>query len=72
MWCVTSRDAEVITVTPGTDEKLVVAGAPLAANASTTSDGAVGDYACFISVTDTDTSGTDGWWMLGNGLTAWQ
>jgi hypothetical protein len=72
MWCVFSRDAEVMTIDPNGTEKININGVASAAGVSVTSDGAVGDFGCFIAVTDTDTTGTDGWWQLGYGKTAWQ
>jgi hypothetical protein len=72
MWCAVSDVAEIQTIDPNGSEKMVVNGSVSAAGVAVTSDGALGDYACFVAVTDTDGSGTDGWWMLGNGLTPWQ
>jgi hypothetical protein len=70
--CIIARDAEVATVDLDAADKFFIAGAAKGAGVTITSDGAAGDYWCGVAVTDADAGGTDGWWTLGMGATAWQ
>jgi hypothetical protein len=68
--CVYSSLAQVITVDVAADDKIRVEGTLGAAGAAATSDGAAGDFACFVL---TDSASDVGHWTLfGYGKTAWQ
>jgi hypothetical protein len=71
-FCIIVRDAsETCTIDLDGSEKFNLYGTALAAGNTLDSPGAAGDYVCLVAVSDTDGSGTDGYWVLGYGKTAW-
>lgn len=72
-WCVYNfTDTKVITVDANGSEVIVLKGVAGSGGVAVTSDGADGDYACFVAVTDVGDGSTDGWVQYGYGLTDWQ
>lgn len=68
--CIYMSTANVLTVDVAADDKIRINGTLGAAGVAVTSDGAAGDYACFV-LTDA-ASDVGHWTMMGYGKTAWQ